>query len=269
MRFSINQVTYGEREFRTVVEATAAASFDAIELWLPHVEAHLADGHSAEEARTLLDDHGVEAVGACAVDGLLKAAGRDKRRAFDVAKARFELCQVLGAGAIACVADGPASPTRDDYSDAVERAREIGDLAASFGLTVAFEFIAGFPFVGTLATAARLVEEADHPNVGVLFDSFHFSTGASKLADFECLDNRGIAFVHLSDTPDEPREVLTDADRVLPGQGCLPLDEIIEHIDQTGYDGCYSIELFNRELWATDPFEVARLAYQACECLGS
>jgi sugar phosphate isomerase/epimerase len=267
VKFCINQVTFGERGFPEVVAACAAGGFDALELWLPYVERFLAEGHSEAEARRLLQDHGVAAAGACYVDRLFDSTGDGKREAFDRAKSRFELCQALGAPTIALVGDGPARLTRADYGHAVERAREAGELADSFGLTVAIEFVAGFPFLGTLSTTARLVEEVDRPNVGILFDTFHFYAGRSKSEDFECVGRRGIAFVHLNDAPDVPRETLTDAQRVLPGEGCFPLLEMLDRIEQSGYEGCYSVELFNADLWAQDPVEVARKARAACDCL--
>lgn len=265
MRFCINPITFGERDFPVGIKASAKGGFTAVELWLPHVEKYLAAGHSVAEARNVLGDNGVEAVGACFVAGLLASTGEAKRKAFDEAKARFELCQALGARTIACVADGPSAPTPDDYPTAAEQAREAGDLAASFGLTVALEFVAGFPFVGTLATAASLVADADHASLGILFDFFHFYTGRSKMEDFDRLRGAPIAFVHFNDAANLPREILRDTDRVLPGQGCFPIQEILRRIQQTGYDGYCSLELFNPELAAKDPPEAAALAYEACK----
>jgi len=267
VRLCINQVTLGECDFQEAVAACSQAGFCAIELWLPHVEGYLAAGHSIADARTVLGDHGTVAVGACFVSGLLGSEGDAKREAFDVAKARFELCCELGVGTIACVGDGPWDGEPDTYAHVAERAREIGDLAASFGLMVGIEFIAGFPFLGTLATAARLIAEADHPHVGVLLDAYHFHAGRSTMADFDTLNSTGIAFVHVNDAADKPRDALRDGDRVLPGAGAMPLSELIARTAASGYDGYYSLELFNEQLWALGPAEAARQAYQACQTL--
>ena len=267
MRLCNNQVTLGERDFGEVVAACSQAGFSAIELWLPHIEAYLAAGHSVSDARAVLGDNGVVAVGACFVSGLLGSEADAKREAFDAAKARFELCHELGAKAIACVGDGPTEPTPDACAHAAERAREIGDLAASFDLTVAIEFIAGFPVLSTLAAAARLTAEADHPHVGVLLDTYHFHAGGSTMADFGELRGTGIAFVHVNDVADKPSDGLGDGDRLLPGDGVLPLRQLIARAAASGYDGYYSLELFHEHLWTLDPAEAARRAYQACHTL--
>jgi len=269
VRFCLNPITLGERDYPVAIEASAKAGFGAVELWLPHVEKFLAAGHTPAEARAVLKDNGIEAAGACYVAGLLTSSGEAKRKAFDAAKARFELCQELGARTIVCVGDGPAAPTLDDYHNAAEQTREVCDLATSFGVSVALEFVAGFPFIGTLATAARVVNDADHTHLGILFDCFHFWAGRSKMEDFARLRGAPIAFVHLNDARDLPRELLRDSDRLLPGQGCFPLRDIMRNIEQTGYDGFWSLELFNADLWAADPFEAAARCHQACEAFAA
>ena len=269
MRFCINPITFGDVDYPAAIEAAAAGGFEAVELWLPHVEAFLAKGHSPAEARAVLADNGLKAVGACFVAGLLTSTGEAKRQAFDVAKARFELCQALGADTIICVGDGPQQPTTDDYAHAAEQAREIGDLASSFELTVAIEFAAGTRFLATLATAARLVRDAEHAALGIAFDFFHFYAGPSKLADFDRLDGVPISFVHLTDAADVPREMLRGDHRVLPGEGCFPVEDLVRRLQRAGYDGYYSLELFNPALRQQEPSQVARAAFEACQRLAS
>ena len=58
---------------------------------------------------------------------------------------------------------------------------------------------------------------------------------------------------------------LTDAHRLLPGLGILPLKEIIAAFKQIGYDADASVEIFRPEYWERDPFELARDAKAAVE----
>ncbi|MFP4057939.1 MAG: sugar phosphate isomerase/epimerase family protein [Candidatus Brocadiia bacterium] len=269
MKFCINEITFGEVDFPTAVEACARGGLGAMELWLPHVETFLEAGHSPAEARERLDDRGLRATGACFVAGLLAAEGEAKAAAFDAAKRRFELAQELGADTVVCVGEGPDEPSDADYAHAAERLGEVADLAASFELTVALEFIAASPFLGTLASAARLVAQADHAHLGVLFDVYHFCAGHSKMSGFEGLAGAPIAFVHLADLPPGPRERLAQAPRLLPGQGALPLPQLLAHVQAAGYQGYFSVELFNEELWAQDPTAVARRTREACERLAA
>ena len=58
----------------------------------------------------------------------------------------------------------------------------------------------------------------------------------------------------MNDYPANPqREQLVDADRVWPGDGVAPWEEIFANIDAAGVDPWLSIELFNPSYWKTTP----------------
>jgi sugar phosphate isomerase/epimerase len=63
---------------------------------------------------------------------------------------------------------------------------------------------------------------------------------------------------HLNDYPALPRDKITDADRVYPGDGVAPLPAILRDLRQLGFRGYLSLELFNREYWKQDALTVAR-----------
>ena len=63
---------------------------------------------------------------------------------------------------------------------------------------------------------------------------------------------------HINDYPATPnREKISDGDRVYPGDGVAPLDEIIGTLYRNGFRGAFSLELFNREYWKQDARKVA------------
>jgi 2-keto-myo-inositol isomerase len=49
----------------------------------------------------------------------------------------------------------------------------------------------------------------------------------------------------------------------LPGEGVIPLDDILAALQETGFDGLCSIELFRPEYWERDPAELASAARKA------
>jgi sugar phosphate isomerase/epimerase len=56
--------------------------------------------------------------------------------------------------------------------------------------------------------------------------------------------------LHMNDYPaDPPREKITDAYRVYPGDGIAPLGEILRTLKAIGYRGVLSLELFNESYW--------------------
>ena len=55
---------------------------------------------------------------------------------------------------------------------------------------------------------------------------------------------------------------MTDGDRVYPGDGDIPIDQLFAVLREIGYNGPVSLELFNEELWGQDPFAVAKTGYE-------
>jgi len=63
--------------------------------------------------------------------------------------------------------------------------------------------------------------------------------------------------VQVCDLADSPRELARDADRILPGEGDIPLASLIAHLKRINYDGCVSIELMNPQLWQVPALQLA------------
>ena len=98
-----------------------------------------------------------------------------------------------------------------------------------------------------------------------MIDAFHFYAGGSTIEMIDTLDAQRLFIFHIDDAQDLPREKLTDAHRLLPGLGILPLKEIIAAFRRIGYDDNASVELFRPEYWERDPFELAREAKAAVD----
>ena len=148
--------------------------------------------------------------------------------------------------------------------DAVARAmHNLAELTDDLGVDIAIEFNWS-PLVKSLQSAVRVAEIADHPRVGVLFDTAHYHVTPTKLSDINEGSVKWIKHVHLNDMPDTPADLThRDDDRVLPGEGVLDLSGIIGTLERNGYDGYFSIEVFSRDLWQLPAKEAARRCYES------
>jgi 2-keto-myo-inositol isomerase len=70
--------------------------------------------------------------------------------------------------------------------------------------------------------------------------------------------------VHINDTQDLPREILTLQTRVIPGDGIAPLARILRKLAQKGYQGPATVELFLPQYQQADPFTLAQEIRQKC-----
>jgi 2-keto-myo-inositol isomerase len=262
MDICLSEATTLPAPFAEDVEACAGGGFPALEVWLTKLETHL-EAHSAADTQKLLADRGISLPAAAYQGGLLISQGRQRKAHFDDFRRRLELCQAFGIGTLLVVADFVQAVDPTALERSVVSLTQAGQWAAGFGVRLALEFRAADTFCASLDTAVRLVAACGEPNVGICLDLFHFFTGPSKEADIDLLSPQNLFWVQACDLPGVPRELATDADRILPGDGDLPLDFILGKLRDRGYDGFISLELMNPILWQTKASQVAELGAAA------
>jgi 2-keto-myo-inositol isomerase len=115
----------------------------------------------------------------------------------------------------------------------------------------------------TLGEAAMVAIGSDHPSACILPDIYHLYKGGSGFHGVKLLSASAVHVFHLNDYPaNPPRETITDADRVYPGDGIAPLGDVFRELKAVGYNGVLSIELFNHAYYAQDALVVARTALE-------
>ncbi len=258
----ISQVTTLPTPFEADLPAFHQAGFTAVELWLTKLETFL-DSHPITEAASLLVDNGLN-VGAAALQGGLLLAGGEKALAHrDLFRRRLDLLEALGVPILIVGADFEESPVLEDYGRAAASLAEAAELAGRHKVTLALEFQRGSGFCACLDTALALVSAAGSANLGVCLDLFHYATGPSKPEDFAYLTADLLAWVQVADLSGIPREIASDGDRILPGDGDFPLAAMLGQLSTLGYRGPVSFEAMNPMLWAIPADRVADAAYQA------
>ena len=262
MKLCISQATTLPTPFADDVAATSAGGCPAVEVWLTKLETHL-ERHSADDTAKLLADSGVALAAAAYQGGLLLSQGEARQAHFDHFKRRLDLCQRLGAPMLVLVADFAQASDPAALQRAVVSLAQAGQWAAGFGVTLALEFRGSDTFCACLDTAVSLVEACREPNVGVCLDVFHYYKGPSKPEDLERLTAANLAHVQVCDVAGVPRELMADADRIMPGEGDFKLDPIVGVLKRIGYAGAVSLELMNPVLWQLKPTQVTELGMAA------
>jgi 2-keto-myo-inositol isomerase len=249
MRFAINPATTMPYDFETDLAAYQKAGFHHMELWIDKLDKYM-QKHELAEARTLLAKHELELVGACcAVELMLKDVKTNPPRLADL-KRKLELCQKLNCPTLIIVPDFPKQSDPGVYGTVEKNLKVAAGIAADYNVKLALEFIQGCKLIGTLSTAKDLVRAVNHPNLGILLDLFHFWMDRSHVEDIDDLKPSELLLVHLNETRSGPPECIAgDGDRVFPGQGRGNVAEMVKRIKATGYDGFWSLELFDKKVW--------------------
>lgn len=268
MKLSFNGATTMKADLPTDIRAAAAAGFDYVEIWAAKLRRFLQQRSTAELEGIFKD----ASITPLSINSIEHITFRDPQSYERIKTECEELTSI--AAEISCpyivVVPGKLPEHETSLEEVIDESvgvlRELCDIAASRNVALAFEFL-GQPdcSVQTLDLADEIVRRVDRPNVGMVIDSFHFYAGGSTVEMIEAMDPARLFIFHINDAEDLPREQLTDAHRLLPGSGILPLTEMIAGFRRIGYDRVASVEIFRPEYWERDAFELAREAKNAVE----
>jgi 2-keto-myo-inositol isomerase len=267
MKIALNGATTMHADLITDIKAASAAGYELIELWASKLREFLKT-NTVAELQTLLEANNLEPYSINSIEHITFRNVED----YEKIKAECEEYSRI-AGEINCpyvvVVPGklPENATEAEIIDeSVKTLNELADIAEKYNVGLAFEFLGQTDCsVQTLDLDKKIVERVDRENVGLVIDTFHFYAGNSSLEAIETLDPKKLFIFHINDAEDLPKTDLTDAHRLYPGEGILPIKAIKQRFDEIGYDRMVSIEIFRPEYWSEDPFEVAKKAKAATE----
>jgi sugar phosphate isomerase/epimerase len=170
----------------------------------------------------------------------------------DVAKAMLSLAAQVGASLL-LICSSTSQHASADRDKLVADLRKLSMIAVPLGIRIAYEALSWGKYVNVMAQSVDMVNAVNRSNFGLGVDSFHILASDS---DTECLDSispEKIFFVQLADfmwQDAKTREEKIDTARhfrVFPGEG-VHSDQVIAltaKLDDMGYDGDYSFEVFN------------------------
>jgi 2-keto-myo-inositol isomerase len=249
------------------VEVVAEAGYGGLELFIPKIGPFLEHQPAGELAARLraaglapLSLNGIENINLRTLDEFAAV----KRECEWLS----ELAQAIGCPTIVVVPSPrpPGMAWPEVKALTVDALGELACLAGAHGVGLAFEFLApAHCSVRTLAQGWEVVQATGCEDVGLAFDTYHFCVGGSSWESLEEFDAGRLRIVHINDVEDRPLETLTDADRLLPGEGILPLGRMLARLKARGYDGAYSLEVMRPVYRQRDPLEYARAGREAIE----
>ena len=247
-QLAINSVSTRQADLETCLAAYQKAGFANVEFRL--VRDYLEKGHSRADARRLLDDFGLSCVGGFETGLVCFGSGKERTANHDRIADNSELLAQLGASTMVVGTDGPSEDMDDPLEPLAETFARMAERIADTGIALCIEFNWS-PLVKSLRTAAEVARRTGRDNVGALFDPAHYHCTPSKFEQIDAANASLIKHIHVDDMRDKPGELSNcNADRVLPGQGCLDLPALFGQIERFGYEGYFSIEMFSDELWA-------------------
>jgi len=268
MRIALNGATTMHADLVTDIRAASSAEYELLEIWSAKLYKYLESG-TASELKDLLSEHELEPHSINSIEHITFRSPEDYSKIKEECAALSSIASEIGCPYIVVVPGKLPSygATKDQViEESVRVLNELADISEEQGVSLAFEFLGQSDCsVQTLDLSNEIVEAVNRPVVGNVIDTFHFYAGNSTFDAIRTMRPENLFIFHINDAEDLPKESLTDAHRLYPGTGILPIREIMEHFDHIGYDRMVSVEIFRPEYWEQDPFEVAREAKLATE----
>ncbi|MEU1840409.1 sugar phosphate isomerase/epimerase family protein [Micromonospora chersina] len=255
-KLSLNQRTTESWSVREAVDGCVRAGIPAIGLWRePVAEIGVA------AAAKLVADAGLRVSSLCrggflTADGAAgRAALEDNRRAIDEAAGLGTDCLVMVVGGLP-----PGSRdligARQRVADALT---ELAPYAGERGVRLALEplhpmYCADRAVLSTLGQALDLAEPFPVAQVGVVVDTFHIWWDPEVWRQIARAGDRIASFQVCDFLTPLPADVLLG--RGMMGDGHIDFPPFRRAVEEAGYTGDTEVEIFNAEVWATDPDEV-------------
>lgn len=260
-RFCLNTGTIRGQNLGIVreIEVASQAGYDGIEPWLRTINDYVMQGGTLKDLRKRLEDGGLKLESAIAFAQWIVNDPEKRKAGLEEAKRDMDVIAQLGGTRIAAPPAGANDDPDLPLPVVAKRYRELLELGAQMGVTPQVEVWGFSKVLSRLGEAAYVAVEAGHPNSCILGDVYHIYKGGSDFNGLRQLSGTGMHVFHMNDYPaDPPRETITDAHRVYPGDGVAPLAMIMQTFREIGFNGALSLELFNRSYWEQDALEVAK-----------
>lgn len=260
-RYSLNTSTIRGQKIPLAdeIDIAAKAGYHAIEPWISELEAHVKGGGSLKDLAKKIRDVGLVCPSSIGFAQWIIDDDDKRKQGLEQAKRDMDLVAQLGGQRIAAPPTGATNQSDLNLMKAAERYRALLEIGDRIGVVPQCEVWGFSKSLSRLGETALVAIESRHPKACVLPDVYHLYKGGSEFQGMPLLSSTAVHMVHVNDYPtDPPREKITDAHRVYPGDGVAPLKEMLRGLRDGGYRGFLSLELFNPDYWKQDAMLVAK-----------
>jgi sugar phosphate isomerase/epimerase len=238
--------------------AAAENGYDYLSLSPLDVARSAEQGVSAAEIRRRAEQYGL---------GLIMDPVMNWHPAIEPSRSRFarfgvdealEMAGALGVVSMTAIASSTSAASTEELS---ERFGALCDRAADIGALVHLEFIPMTP-ITDIAIAWQIVRDADRPNGGILFDTWHFFRGSPDFDALEAVPGERILAIQVDDAHPAVTGSLWDdtQHRLLPRDGSFDLPRVLRTLSRIGGLRFVGPEVISPETAAMPATDAARIA---------
>lgn len=252
----LDTATIRPASLRDKVKIAAKAGYDAIEPWDGELAEFVAGGGNLKDLGKEIRDLGMFVPSVIGLWNALPPTKEKWEESLKDTRRRMQMAAAIGSQHIQTI----PNTVGDNYDQkwVADRYRDIIEIGMKeFNLNPALVFVKYFP-LKRMGQAAAIALDANHPNAMIIPDTYHMHISEGGFEGLKLIRGEMIAIFQFADAPASPSlNELKDEHRVYPGDGILPLPQILRDLKTTGFKGCVSLELYNPNYWKQDLQEVA------------
>ncbi|GAB5412504.1 MAG: hypothetical protein Cons2KO_01070 [Congregibacter sp.] len=173
-------------------------------------------------------------------DGLTfsSAEASDREALLQIVKQSGEVAKRMNASRATVLSgrDIASIPWEYQTANVIDNLKYAADIAQRYGLVLGLEPINAREWTGTFVTTAPhahlIVQAVDHPNVRMIYDTYHAQIETGSVIENMDLAWNSIDYIQIADAPG----------RNEPGTGEMNYARILEHLSSKGYSGVVGVE---------------------------
>jgi len=250
-RLSLNQRTTANWTLREAIDGAHRAGLGAIGVW----REPLSDV-GIDTAKRWLDAAGLRVSSLCRGGFFTANSPEEFQLALDSNRRAIEEAAALEAAGLVLVPGGLPAKSRDIVAarrQVADALAEIAPFADQRGVRLAIEpmhpmFAREWTFLNSLEETCALIHQCNHPCLQMSFGLYHLWQEPRLLEMIPDLVPL-VSTIQLSDWREPPR---SENDRLLIGDGTIPISDIVHGFVAAGYGGFFEIEVWSEELWMSD-----------------
>ncbi len=247
--------------------------YQGLEIHTEKLWRYIKAGLSAEQFKQRLDHFNIEPTAIDIIGAIEVTDKASKAQLFQDAEVLCQFAQQIGAPTIQLNAFEALNglTLEQNIELTAQNIRSIADIGKDYGIRFQYEGAAWTP-IASLDDYYRLLDAVGRDNFGFVLDTWHFwACRGASLEQIANIDPSLIYNVHISDGTRPEEGAAWPDERELRGhfigQGDIPLSEWVDAIQSTGYQGYYSGEYLNDQMWEQDYYDVATKMFKGMKAL--
>lgn len=246
------------------------ADFAGLEMAGTKVHDYLESGMKSELVKKTLDQFNMKII---SINDVAHVERTDDAAIYQMLKETEILSQFAQEVGCDCIQLVPLMalekrPWQEIRNLTAQNIRRITDLGAQYGVKFQLEPVAWSP-IHSLSQSLEIINEVGRDNFGMVIDFWHLWYGGKTTPEEVAkMDPKLIYNIHFGDgKKNQPGTICdeTDLRGYYAGDGDIPMQDWIDAVKATGYEGWWSYELVSARHWQMDTQDVANTTSRLLE----